>query len=364
MIHFLKTDRGGFNMNSQFTMYKKGLPLVIAFFCMLSVSQQIRAAQENLSLIQSLRGGWSFSIGINNDWISPKFNDSGWETIKVPSPWEDQGFNGYNGYAFYRKKISFSSSLKGRMLYLNMGYIDDVDEVYLNGRKIGSSGGFPPHFVTAYNAERIYYIPEEYINFDGMNVIAVKVYDSYEAGGIVGGEVGIYGGKSSISFDINLQSIWKFRPGDDIRRKEADFDDSLWDEILVPARWEDQGYRDYDGYAWYRKTFTYNGNAPDDRMVILMGKIDDIDQVYINGTLVGSTGTFPTKSNSNVFPGAEYNAFRGYYLPAGLLKKGQKYVIAVRVLDTGGTGGIYEGPVGIISQTKYIDYWRKNKTNQ
>ena len=43
------------------------------------------------------------------------------------------------------------------------------------------------------------------------------------------------------------------------------------------------------------------------------------------------------------------------------LKKNQKNVIAVRVLDTGGAGGIYEGPVGIITQTKYIEYWRKNK---
>ena len=99
-------------------------------------------------------------------------------------------------------------------------------------------------------------------------------------------------------------------------------------------------------------------------MVILMGKIDDIDQVYINGTFIGSTGTFPTKSNPDVYTSAEYNAFRGYYLPVGFLKKGQKYVIAVRVLDTGGTGGIYEGPVGIMSQTKYIDYWRNNKSNQ
>jgi len=40
----------------------------------------------------------------------------------------------------------------------------------------------------------------------------------------------------------------------------------------------------------------------------------------------------------------------GVISTAGLLKKGQKNVIAVRVLDTGGAGGIYEGPVGIISQ--------------
>jgi sialate O-acetylesterase len=282
----------------------------------------------------------------------------------VPSPWEDQGFNGYNGFAFYRKKINISSSYKGRMLYLNMGYIDDVDEVYLNGHKIGSTGSFPPNYNTAYNAERVYYIPEENINFDGSNLIAVKVYDSYNEGGIVSGEIGLYGGKTSVNLDVNLQTSWKFQPGDDMRRKEADYDDSGWSEIFVPAKWEDQGYRDYDGYAWYRKSFVYKGGSDNEKMVIIMGKIDDIDQVYINGTLVGSTGQFAGRSGDDVSTGQEYNAFRGYYIPDGLLKKNQKNIIAVRVLDTGGVGGIYEGPVGIITQTKYIDYWRKNKKGE
>jgi beta-galactosidase/beta-glucuronidase len=344
-----------FTTNHMRTLY------ISALVCLLAQSGQIKAIQGNLSLLQSLKGTWSFSIGINEEWISPKYNDSDWETIKVPSAWEDQGFNGYNGYAFYRKKITIPSTHKGRMLYLYMGYIDDVDAVYLNGHKIGSTGGFPPNYNTAYNAERIYYLPEQYINFDGSNLIAVKVYDSYQAGGIVSGEIGLYGGKTSVNFDVNLQSTWKFRPGDDLRRKESDFDDSLWDEIFVPAKWEDQGYRDYDGYAWYRKSFIYQGNNDIEKMVILLGKIDDIDQVYINGTLVGSTGDFPSKPNVKVYTSQEYNAFRGYFIPAGLLKKGQKNIIAVRVLDTGGAGGIYEGPVGIITQTKYIEYWRKLK---
>jgi sialate O-acetylesterase len=241
-----------------------------------------------------------------------------------------------------------------------MGYIDDVDEVCLNGHKIGSTGEFPPHYVTAYNAERIYYIPEEYIRFDGSNLIAIKVYDTEQAGGIISGEIGLYGGKTSLKFDVNLQNKWKFKTGDDPKRKDAAFDDSQWDEVFVPAKWEDQGYRDYNGYAWYRKTFTYQG-SDDERMVIVMGKIDDIDQVFINGSLVGSTGEFPSKSSARVFTGGEFNAFRGYYLPTGLLKKGKSYVIAVRVLDTGGVGGIYEGPVGILTQAKYIEYWKSLK---
>jgi len=335
--------------------------LTTVLVALLSMGGQLYASDGNLVLLQNLRGKWQFSIGINEEWISPKFNDSNWESIRVPSPWEDEGFNGYNGYAFYRKTISISSNYKDRMLYLNMGYIDDVDEVYLNGNKIGSTGSFPPNYSTAYNAERIYYIPEQYINFDGSNLIAVKVYDSVQEGGIVSGEIGLYGGRASVNLDINLQSSWKFQPGDDLRRKEFDFNDSGWGEIIVPAKWEDQGYRDYDGYAWYRKSFVFKVVNDNEKMVLLMGKINDIDQVFINGTFVGSTGNFPTNSRSKVSVDQEYVAFRGYYIPDGLLKKNQKNVIAVRVLDVGGNGGIYEGPVGIITQPKYIEYWRKIK---
>jgi hypothetical protein len=334
--------------------------IIISVICALGLSCKIYASEDNLVLLQSLKGPWLFSIGINEEWTTVKFNDSSWESIKVPSPWEDQGFNGYNGYGFYRKKINIPSTYKGRMLYLNMGYIDDVDEVYLNGHKIGSTGSFPPDYSTAYNAERIYYIPEEYIVFDGQNQIAVKVYDSEQQGGIVSGDIGLYGGKASVNFDVNLQSMWKFQPGDDMRRKESDYNDSGWGEILVPAKWEDQGYRDYDGAAWYRKSFVFPSTVADDKMVIVLGKIDDIDQVYINGVFVGSTGNFKDETSS----GQEWTAFRGYYIPDGLLKKGLKNTIAVRVIDTGGDGGIYEGPVGIISQTKYIEYWRKIKNSR
>jgi len=336
---------------------------ITAIICLLSFGAELSASEANLMLLKSLKGKWQFSIGTNGEWKSPKFNDSSWESIYAPSSWENEGFNGYNGYAVYRKNLNIPSTYRGRTLYLNIGYIDDVDEVYLNGKKIGSTGSFPPDYNTAYNAERIYYIPEEYINFDGANLIAVKVYDSTQDGGIVGGDIGLYGGKASVSLDVNLRSSWKFIPGDDIRRKETDFDDSDWNEIMVPAKWEDQGYRDYDGYAWYRKSFTFQ-SAAEDKMVLMIGKIDDIDQVFINGILVGSTGEFRTESRfDDPSTGQEYNAFRGYYLPAGLLKKNQNNVIAVRVFDSGGEGGIYEGPVGILTQSKYIEYWKKNKGN-
>ncbi len=160
---------------------------------------------------------------------------------------------------------------------------------------------------------------------------------------------------------LTCRGRWKFRTGDDLSRKDIGFSDIDWIEIFVPAKWEDQGFRDYDGFAWYRKTFTCNINSVDDNLILVMGKIDDIDQVYLNGVLIGSTGGFADKNKNMYITGLEWQAFRGYYFPSGLLKKNQKNVIAVRVYDAGGDGGIYEGPVGLITQSKYIEYWRNNK---
>lgn len=51
----------------------------------------------------------------------------------------------------------------------------------------------------------------------------------------------------------DLQGQWKFTVGDDKQWAAADFDDSQWDRIYVPSSWESQGYKGYNGYAWYRK---------------------------------------------------------------------------------------------------------------
>jgi sialate O-acetylesterase len=143
----------------------------------------------------------------------------------------------------------------------------------------------------------------------------------------------------------------------------SDFDDSNWDEIFVPGKWEDQQYRDYDGYAWYRTKVKYTKDLGP-YLVLLLGRIDDIDQAFVNGQLIGGTGNLVPGESWHVDTGWEHREFRGYYIPAGLLKQNQENVIAVRVYDSGGIGGIYEGPVGLITQDHYIDFWRKKKNSR
>jgi len=319
--------------------------------------------QGELVRMKNLEGTWKFSIGERPEWLETNFNDDSWDDIHVPEPWEEEGYYGYNGFGTYRKSFNLSNSDEGLMLYLGLGYIDDVDEVFVNGQKIGSTGSFPPRYETAYNAHRMYFMPNDILNYNGKNIIVVVVYDSQQHGGIVGGDIGIYTTKFGMKMDISLQGTWRFHTRDNMEWANANFDDRDWPEIFVPGKWEDQRYRDYDGYAWYRTTFKYSKDLGD-HLVLLLGKIDDIDQVFINGKLIGGTGNLVSGESRHVSTGPEYSAFRGYYVPAGLIKPNQENVIAVRVYDSGGEGGIYEGPVGIISQDKYIDFWRKRKNSQ
>lgn len=310
--------------------------------------------------IVNLKGYWKFSIGDDSNWAAPSYNDEDWEEIKVPSYWEDEGFYGYNGYAWYRIHFKFPDDFNGQMVYLDLGAIDDIDEAYLNGKLVGFSGSFPPHYQTAYFAYRHYPVPASLFKPNQDNVLAVRVYDAELGGGIASGKIGIYYKPNSLSAELNLEGEWKFKTGDNKEWKNKNFNDKNWARIIVPGYWESQGYKDYDGFGWYRKTFKVSDRLKGKKLVLMMGKIDDLDEVYLNGELVGSTGTMRDNAEENTFD-QEYAQFRGYYLPDGLIKFNEDNVIAVRVYDGYINGGIYEGPIGLISQDRYTKFWRKNK---
>lgn len=328
---------------------------------LLSISTAYIAYANDLLKVTSLKGKWKFSIGDNTEWAKPGYNDSTWEEIDVPAQWENKGFYGHDGYAWYRKKIIIKPVYNSTNLILQMGIIDDVDQVFFNGKLIGITGSFPPDYQSAYEVKRKYHIPRSYIRFGGVNTISVRVYDAAGPGGIISGDIGLFAPRLPIPVETDLQGLWKFRTGDDLNWKTPAYSDTDWKELIVPIAWENQGYKNYDGYAWYRKTFFIQDNTFYNKSILIMGKVDDIDEVYLNGVLIGATGIFhadPNRMNTDNC----WKEFRGYYIPAGLLKSDQDNVIAVRVFDARSAGGIYEGPIGIVSQKKYIEYWRRKKS--
>ncbi len=315
---------------------------------------------EKEKLVLDLSGRWKFSLGDDMSWKDQKFNDTNWEKVKVPSSWENQGFPGYDGYAWYRTSFTLKSEMENKDVYLILGYVDDVDQTYINGNLIGVSGGFPNNYRTAYNAFRKYYIPKEYLNKDGANIIAVRIYDAELDGGILSGRIGLYTYEGGFEPDVNLSGIWDFKIGDDSSFLKNNTIDSNIDKLMVPAHWDVQGYQDYDGFGWYKKTFYLPKELNSESMILLLGKIDDIDQTFVNGILVGSTGKWnftdvPTDFDSN----EEYRINRVYSVPRKLLKYGEINTIVVRVYDGFKNGGIYDGPIGLIKQSNYNKYLGK-----
>ncbi|MCA2005354.1 MAG: beta galactosidase jelly roll domain-containing protein [Ignavibacterium sp.] len=315
--------------------------------------------QLNENLIISLKGKWKFSLGDSPDWSKFNFDDSNWEVINVPSSWENQGFHGYDGFAWYRKEFIVQEDLSEKNLYLILGFIDDVDQTYLNGKLIGLSGGFPPDYNTAFNAYRRYKLPNDLLR-KGKNVIAIRVFDNELEGGIMSGEPGIYSVNDELNPDLSLEGIWKFKIGDDKIRSEKNYDDSDWDSLFVPAHWEMQGYRNYDGFAWYRKKFFVNENLSKEKLILLLGKIDDIDQTFINGIQIGSTGLWNFEKLPQDFNSRnEWDQKRIYSIPDGILNFNGENVIAVRVYDGFQDGGIYQGPVGKKKQKRFREFYAR-----
>jgi sialate O-acetylesterase len=107
---------------------------------------------------------------------------------------------------------------------------------------------------------------------------------------------------------------------------EAITNDNAWPLMQLPNLWETQQLGDLDGFVWFRKTINLTSKDAGKSATLDLSMIDDNDVTYVNGTKVGSTNA--------------YNAKRNYSVPAGILKEGSN-VIAVRVEDTGGGGGIY-----------------------
>ncbi len=322
----------------------------------LFIATSVTVLGQDLDRLFSLRGDWKFSIGDDMEWANPSFDDSEWEEIYVPRRWEREGFNGYDGYAWYRISVDGRRFAEKGTHYLRLGYIDDVDEVFFNGEKIGFSGSFPPNYYTAWNAKRQYRIPDELIRRDGDNVIAVRILDKGGEGGIYSGDVGVLIAEEIVEDVHNLEGVWKIKVDDDLLYAQPSFDHGDWQDIVVPSNWKTIGLFDIRTFAWYRKEFVIRPDTDLSKMTLIGGRIDDFDQIFINGRKIGET------NDGRPFGGSQsYSKLRIYDIPAGILKEG-KNVVAVRVEDIGDNGGIYEGPVVIIPTKSVSKYTRSRRS--
>ena len=117
------------------------------------------------------------------------------------------------------------------------------------------------------------------------------------------------------------------------RWSHSAFDDSSWSTKSLPGPLGGaDGLDRFDGLVYYRKTITLPDGWQGKAATLELGPIDDRDEAFVNGVLVGG-----------MREDGRWGVARKYPVPADALKSGQ-CTIGIRVLDTGGLGGVNGKP--------------------
>lgn len=137
----------------------------------------------------------------------------------------------------------------------------------------------------------------------------------------------------------------KFKTGDNITWNQPGFDDSKWLTLLTNRTWDEQGFKDYNGFAWYRMHVKIPSSLKDqaywkDSLRFDLARIDDADETYLNGVLIGKMGSFPNQPGGYV---SAWDEQREYHISTGnpAIKWDADNVIAIKVYDGNGLGGIF-----------------------
>jgi hypothetical protein len=133
---------------------------------------------------------------------------------------------------------------------------------------------------------------------------------------------------------------WLFRTdpqqvGDKEGWMQPALDESAWRDIPVPAAWEKTAVGDYDGVAWYRVHFTIPATANPQRLLLHFGAVDEEAWVYLNGQFQGE--------NTEKSTGQTVHQIwdKPFALPLKGARAGEGNVLAVKVRDSVGAGGIF-----------------------
>jgi phosphoserine phosphatase RsbU/P len=86
----------------------------------------------------------------------------------------------------------------------------------------------------------------------------------------------------------SLDGLWRFHTGDNPAWADSSFDDSQWPLLRSDEAWDQQGYKNYGGFAWYRFTVAVPGGSGN--WSIYLGPMETGYQLFIDGRLAGSSG--------------------------------------------------------------------------
>ncbi|HEU5070806.1 MAG TPA: glycoside hydrolase family 2 TIM barrel-domain containing protein [Verrucomicrobiae bacterium] len=249
----------------------------------------------NLPTVNAGRGTWRFKEGDDSSWRAADLDDSSWRDIKLPARWSELGLKAENAFGWYRCHIQVPADLRGKEVLLLLGKVDDVDETFVNGTRVGGMGSFPPAYETAWDRVRRYRVPANLFKCDGTDVIAVRDYNGSADGGII----------------ETAAPLLRSGPF-----------------TMDSPNGGPQGYTE-GGLAWYRKTFTLPAAEQGRQVGITFEGVYMNSEVWFNGQKLG---------------GRPYGYSSFYFDLTPLARFGkQPNVLSVKVDSRGKTSRWYSG---------------------
>ncbi|HLO97697.1 MAG TPA: sialate O-acetylesterase, partial [Fimbriimonas sp.] len=138
------------------------------------------------------------NAGFDKGWHKRDYDDSDWNEVSLPVPWEQEELREVDGASWYRFRFDMPYEWLEKPLRLELGFVGTDDLVYINGLKLGGTQG-------KYK-QRSYFIGNGLLRED-KNVIAIRVWNRSGEGGILGPNLRL--GTTSGGSYMDLSTTWK-----------------------------------------------------------------------------------------------------------------------------------------------------------
>jgi sialate O-acetylesterase len=222
--------------------YHQALDVVKAYGT--DVAAGMRAEEER-------QAGWWAKVDPNaraqRAWAGPGFDDSGWPSMELGGRWSESEIDTvrkHRGVAWFRTAVELTAQQAEAATHLQLGQIATADSTWVNGVWVGANSNWW--------MGRDYAVPKGVLK-PGKNVIAVRVLDDDNGGGLVSpADQRVL--RTADGARIALPTHWKYQIGSHVSARQPDTPwepptslTTLYKGMIAPL----QGYR-FKLVAWYQ----------------------------------------------------------------------------------------------------------------
>jgi sialate O-acetylesterase len=156
--------------------------------------------QRLQSRVAAWQPGLPLQGGDASSWSAAEDIDGNWPTLHALHEWEGQGLANLDGVVWLRKRVDLSAAQAAGAAELHLAKVDDCDETWVNGKRVGGQCGW--------EQPRRYALPAGLLRA-GVNWLAVRVTDT-------GGGGGFHGDAAAMRLDtpvgvVPLAGAWRAR---------------------------------------------------------------------------------------------------------------------------------------------------------